>query len=219
MEQTSFTLGEVTYSVTKLGLRVWLELEEINKKIIEAMKGKSMLEASSLICSYLSVITKLEEDKIKTFFWLDVADAYATILLACIPKTEFPLLMGKSDKPETFIWDYEGRTWYKWSHLLAKSYGWSQEYIADLYFEDAIAFIQEVLIDEQMDKEWQWSLSELAYPYNKATKKSEFKALPRPSWMLGMRKPAEEIKPVKLPVSMIPMGIVLEWKANEKTVN
>ena len=43
MEQPSFTLGEVTYTVTKLGLRAWLELEDANKKIIDYMKGMPAL--------------------------------------------------------------------------------------------------------------------------------------------------------------------------------
>lgn len=219
MEQFSFTLGEVTYDVTRLGLRAWLELEEINDKIISTMKGKSMLEASSLICSYLFVVTKLDEETIKSFFWMDVADAYMTIFLACIPKMEFPLLNGRSDRQELAIWEYEGRTWYKWSHLLAAEYGWSLEYIADLYFEDGIGLLQELMIDEQLEKEWQWSLSEMAYPYNKATKKSEFKALPRPSWMMSANK-IKHLEPAKMPVDMMPVGKGITWNnGHEEIIN
>lgn len=217
-QSTSFTLGDVEYTVAKLGLRQWLELEEINKKIIEAMKGKSMLEASSLICSYLSVITKLDEETLKTFFWLEIADAYITILLSCIPTTDFPLLHGTTKEETPISWDYEGRTWYMWSHLLMSKYGWTLKDTEDLYFNDGIAYIQEILIEEQLDKEWQWSLSEIAYSYNQITHKSEFKALPRPSWMVGMNK-IEPPKVARLPVSMLPQGLVMKWEQNEKVVN
>ena len=219
MEQPSFTLGEVTYTVTKLGLRAWLELEDANKKTIDYMKGKSMAEAAASICSYLSIITKLDVDELKTFFWLDIANAYITILLASIPSIDFPLLKGKTENIEPISWDYEGRTWYMWSHILASKYGWTLEYIADMYFEDAIALIQETLLEEQLQKEWEWGLTEIAYPNNKITKKREFKALPRPSWMVGMRRMTKPIETAKIPVSMIPQGIVLQWKKNEATVN
>lgn len=219
MEQFSFTLRDIEYNVTRIGLRVWLELEETNKKIVDYMNGKSMLEASTSICSYLSIVTKLDVELLKTFFWLEIADAYVTILMASIPKISFPLLMDKTENRDPIVWDYEGRTGYKWAHILAAKYGWSMEYIADIYFEDGIALLQEVMIDEQMDKEWEWSLSELAYPYNKSIKKSEFKALPRPSWMLGMQKMAKEPEVARLPVSMIPQGLVMKWKQNEETIN
>jgi hypothetical protein len=218
VEQTSFTLGDVEYTVAKLGLRQWLELEEQNKKIIDFMKGKSMLDASAAICSYLSIYTKIDIDTLKTYFWLDIADAYISILLACIPKISFPLLHGKTENQSPISWDYEGRTWYLWSHLIASKYGWTLDNIENLYFEDAIALIQEILIDDQLQKEWDWSLSEIAYSYNKASHKSEFKALPRPSWMVGMNK-IKEPEVVKMPVSIMPVGNIIRWKQNEETVH
>jgi hypothetical protein len=97
-------------------------------------------------------------------------------------------------------------------------YGWTLENTENLYFNDAIAYIQEILIDEQLDKEWQWSLSEIAYQYNDALKKSEFKPLPRPSWMVGMNK-IEPPKVERLPVGMMPQGLVMRWEQNEEIVN
>ena len=217
MENPSFTLGDIEYPV-KITLRLWLELEEQNKKIIEFMKGKSMLDASAAICSYLSIYTKLDIDTLKTFYWMDIADAYITLLLACIPKIDFPLLHGKVGTDSPISWDYEGRTWYLWSHLIASKYGWTLDVIENLYFEDAVALIQEILIDEQLQKEWDWSLSEIAYSYNKITKKSEFKSLLRPSWMVGMNK-IKEPEVVKMPVSMMPVGNIIRWKQNEETVH
>jgi len=64
-----------------------------------------------------------------------------------------------------------------------------------------------MLVDDQLEKEWEWSLSELAYSYNSSTKKSEFKELPRPDWMDG--KEIEEIKLIKIPKSMMPVGQVV----------
>lgn len=76
--------------------------------------------------------------------------------------------------------------------------------------DDGVALLQEILTDDQLEKEWQWSLSEIAYPYNPDTKKSEFKNLPRPVWMQKeIRKP---VKQIKIPASMLPVGIVRHFK-------
>lgn len=219
MENHSFTLGDVEYPV-RITLRLWLELEEKNKTIVDFMKGKDMLGASATICSYLSTFTKLDAEVLQSFFWMEIANAYSTIVLACIPATDFPLLHGNKEKENPASWDYEGRTWYIWSHLIASKYGWTLDIIENLYFEDAIALIQEIMLDEQLEKEWQWSLSELAYPYNKTTKKSEFKALPRPSWMKEMPKISKEPEVARIPLSMIPQGKIIRWgESNEEIVH
>lgn len=109
----------------------------------------------------------------------------------------------ESQKPAP--WDYEGRSWFYWSNLFAKAYGWSLEYISELEVNDAFALIQEILTDEQLDKEFTYGLSEIAYPYNSSTKKSVFKPMPRPYWMKEDIKPLKKFKYAR---SLLPMGII-----------
>lgn len=112
-----------------------------------------------------------------------------------------PLAGGKEEEP----WDYEGRTWHFYSHLLAKHYGWTLEYISQLHPSDALAKIQEILTDEQLEREFQHSLSDVAYPYNSQTKKSEFHPLSRPFWM---RPKIKETPKIKIPAIYMPIGVV-----------
>lgn len=218
MESISFTLENVEYSATKPKLRKWLELEELSKKIRTDIKDGNVIEASNSICSCLLLFIDVDISVLKKCFWLDISKAYLSINLLCVPKRKFPILFNKIREEMEIFLDYPGRAWYIWANLLASNYGWSLEYIADLDFEDGIALIQEIILNKQLDKEWQWSLSEIAYPYNKSTKKSEFKPLPRPDWMTQIKKQTS-IQSVKLPADMLPTGMVLRWEDNEKIIN
>ena len=101
-----------------------------------------------------------------------------------------------------------------WLHLFAKAYGWSSEYIANLEIEDGVALLQEIIVDNQLQREWEWGMNEMAYPYNQMTKKSEFKPLDRPSWM---QKKYEAPKKIKIPIHLIPLGNVITHKQYEPT--
>lgn len=111
---------------------------------------------------------------------------------------------SKSDE----AWSYDGRMWHLYSHMLAKTYGWTLEYISQLRVSDALATIQEIITDDQLEREFYYGLSEVAYVYDKNSKTSKFKPLPRPSWMRPRVQP-EKIKKFKIPASMIPMGNVI----------
>lgn len=212
----SFDLDGKTYSVSKPRLRKWLELQEINKQITEYIRDKNMMEAANSICSYLLCI--IEADDLQSIFWKEIAEAHIKIAMLCIPSIDLPMFHGNLDDRKEG-WDYDKRTWYLWSHLLASHYGWSLEYIAELDFDDALSLLQEIFVADQLKKEWEWSLTEFAYPYNKTTEKSEYKALPRPSWMSGKTLPANATKSAKMPADMMPVGVVMKWEADEEIVN
>ena len=200
-------LGDTDYTPTRSGLKKWLELENLKAKIFDA--AGSSLEFAQGIINYLSVALCIPTEKLEEVAWYEIAEAYATINEINNLKFKFPLLKEPSSK-EKYPWEYDGRSWYLWANILAKAYGWSLEYIAELDPDDGVALLQEILTDDQLEKEWQWSLSEIAYPYNPDTKKSEFKNLPRPVWMQKeIRKP---VKQIKIPASMLPVGIVRHFK-------
>jgi hypothetical protein len=71
--------------------------------------------------------------------------------------------------------------------------------------ETVFQLAQEILVDKQLEREFLWSMSEIAYPYNKSTKRSEFKELTRPEFMW---QKASEPKRFKIPVRLMPMGDV-----------
>ena len=200
-------LGDTEYTPTRSGLKKWLELEDIKAEIFDAAEDGYTF--ANGIIDYLSAALCISAIEFEEFAWYEVAEAYATINALNKLNFQFPLLKEQPNKTKP-PWDYEGRSWYIWANLLAKAYGWELAYIANLDPDDGIALLQEILVDDQVEKEWQWGLSEIAYQYNETTKKSEFKELPRPVWMQKeIRKP---IAQAKIPASMLPVGIVRHFK-------
>jgi hypothetical protein len=191
------------YTANTYGLKKWLALEDAKAELFKAIESKSNFATEMQIC--LSIAFDVPKDGLVDLPWHEVAEEFSIINELNKLEIQFPLLK-EQPKKEQMPWEYEGRTWYLWANLLAKSYGWTLDYIAELPPTDAIALLQEVLTDDQLEKEWQWGMSEIAYQYNENTKKSEFKPLTRPVWMQKeIRKP---VKMVRLPANMIPVGII-----------
>jgi hypothetical protein len=88
-------------------------------------------------------------------------------------------------------------------HIFSSTYGWDEDRIANLDIDTAIGLLQEILITEQLDHEWQFSITELAYPYNETTKKSSFRPLPRPDWMKKIIPKVTKIRKDFLPLGNI----------------
>lgn len=183
-------------------LKEWLALEEIRAKIIEAAEQKNHSLISEGVRKFVSAASSVEY---KDMVWFETLQNFENALSANLPIHPFPLLKSK-EKGKVMPWEYEGRTWYYWLHIFSRWYGWTEEQIANLDIDTAIGLLQEILISEQMEHEWNWSLTEIAYPYNKSTKKSEFKELPRPDWMQKIVPKPEKIK---IRRDLLPQGLVL----------
>jgi len=192
--------------VERAKLRLWFDLEDMRTSLKEAA-GKGDTQAVSLIlCSYLSSASNEDIELFQNANWEEVAIAYAEITFLNAPLLHLPLFDYHDEKQvDTVSWEYEGRTWYLWVHTLAKAYGWTEEYISNLEIETGLALIQEPVVEEQLAKEWEWSLTELAYPYDKNTKTSKFNPLPRPGWMKSVAKKPKKTKLLK---SMLPVGFI-----------
>jgi hypothetical protein len=179
-------------------------LEGKKEKIAEAVGNKSP-DFPDKLFDYISTASGVSSK------WYSKADWIKIVLLffACLsksPKIQLPITEPSEKKEKEDDWNYEGRTWHIYSHILASEYGWSLEYIAKLPPIEAIAKIQEILTDKQLEREFWYGLSEVAYPYNKQTKQSNFKPLERPYWM---RPKAKEIPKFKIPAGMMPVGTIM----------
>lgn len=184
-----------------LGFRKWLELENCKKLIAEAVEG---VEFPDRVLDYLSTAFgdkgwEKKGWKTPVFSLMDGFEKFN-------PDASLPILRP-SKESKTSDWEYKGRSWNYFSHLLADAYGWTLEYIADLDINEALGHIQEVLTEDYLDREFQHSLSEVAYIYNKSTKKSEYKPLPLPYWMRPASKP---IKRFRIRRDMLPVGYVID---------
>ena len=145
--------------------------------------------------------------------WVEVLYAYTMVMVDQLPDTKLPMLNPTGNLGKIPTWHYKGRTWNYYAHMLAREYGWSLEYISDLDRNDALALIQEILTDEQLRKEFEYGMSEIAYPYNKSTKKSEFKPLERPFWMLPK---IEQPKKIKIRKDFLPVGNIISRERHEE---
>jgi len=191
-------VGSNVLTVEKPHLKKWIELEQIKFKETDRVKK---------VYSYLSVFLDLPESEFVTLSWEVTLSCFVDCLTLAKPSINFPWLSHPGQKQAEYAWDYSERLWYAFSHLLAKTYHWSLEYIEELEVEYGLALLQEILTDRQLELEWQWSLSELAYPYDSHTKTNKFKPLPRPMWMQGAADIT--VKKVKIPKSMMPVGNVI----------
>lgn len=207
-------LGNVEYPLVRSKLRAWLALEEIYSDIAEAAGTGDREKLVNSLYAYVSTAFSIPIEKLQTCPWYEITRAFKEIYTINIPSMDFPMLRRIMHKEtnEKLGWDYPGRTWFVWLHLLANAYGWSVNYIEYLDIDNAIALLQEILVDDQLKKEWEWSRSEIAYQYNENTKTSKFIPLERPEWMKAIPKPA---KKVKIPSSMIPVGIVMKWDTDD----
>lgn len=196
-------------SWTRLGgnsprLKKWIILENYKDKILKAVENKQV-EFPKYLLAYLSTAFGVPYTWFEYADWTRLVQAFY-VVLSKSPKFDLPITAPTSEKHDEAPWDYADRNWHLYSHMLAKTYGWSLEYISRLQVRDALAKIQEILVDEQLEREFYYSLSENAYEYDKNTQKSKFVPLPRPAWMRPRVEP-EKIKKFAIPASMIPFGV------------
>lgn len=205
-------LGNIEYPLVRSKLRVWLALEDLYADIIEAAEHGDREKFVSSMYSYVSAAFHVPIEQLELCFWNEVTRAFREAYNINRPALDFPMLRAKihSLKQDATKngWEYEGRMWYIWLHLLSKAYGWTIRYIENLSIDDGIALLQEILIDDQLAKEWEWGMSQNAYSYDEHTKTSKFNPLKRPDWMQEVPK---EIKKVKIRASDLPVGMILKW--------
>lgn len=188
----------------KYHFKKWIVLENKKVKIIEAANNKS--DFPNCLFDYLFVALEINP---KIY---NQADWFRVILLfyACLsksPQVELPITSPSDDERyKEDDWSYEGRNWHLYSHMLASAYGWTLEYISQLQVGEALAKIQEILTDKQLEHEFVYGLSEIAYPYNSQIKKNIFKPLDRPHWM---KQKIESVVPrFKIAKDMLPIGVI-----------
>ena len=189
--------------VSRAKFKKWLELEDIRSQIKDAIDQGRNNKVASLLCSYLSIaICRGKWEKLP---WEVVLTEYSFVVNLHTPSKDFRIFSGGPGEKSFLIND---SSWYSWANMLAKEYGWSIEYVAELDIEDAISLIQEILYSDQLQKEWEWALSENAIQYDKDGK-GKYKPLAKPKWMLPRKEETRELPKVKILKSMLPFGIVM----------
>lgn len=163
-------------------------------EIIELQTKKKLPEDSNLAKAIVSVVEIVKFNE------------FENPPVALIPPPRPKETKVKKEKPER--WEYPGEYMAEWIDYFARNYGWSLDAILNLDIDVAGYLLQEIFLEQQFKKEWDYNLSELAYQYDEHTKKSTHKPLKRPYWM--SEQIDLEIKKTKLIKSMLPMGEVID---------
>lgn len=210
------SLNEKSYTIARLKLRKWLGFEQVQRSISKTIESKDAEEFAKQLCILVSFVLDAPIADIIDTPWFDLITAYNAITelnkVQIIPLIKYP------SQEENTPWDYVGRKWFWWVNTLAKAYSWTISQIEDLDINDAISLLQEILVDQQMEREWQWSLSEIAYPYDSTAKKSSYKPLPKPAWM-EEEKPLVINQKVKFKKGMLPVGKIIGENDVERIVH
>lgn len=183
-----------------LGFRKWIEQENLKSQLIEEAESEAFPDK---VFAYLSASLSIPIKSLEKKSWENTVQSLLKESAKFSPDRKLPMLKDAPKDSSKVEWDYDGRTWNYYSHLLAHAYGWTLEYIANLGVDEALAHLQEILTDEHLDREFLYGLSEIAYPFNKSTKKSHFKPMTRPYWMRVSVKP---IQKTRMRRSLLPVG-------------
>jgi len=188
--------------------RKWAELEDKKYDVIKAVEQVAP-NLPDILYAYLSSALRVRPKDYNSVYWKDIMYAFSMIHRVTVPEVSLPLVSRHSEKKnEKDPWDYSGRLWFFYSNIIASAYGWTVEQIAELPVNTALAYLQEILTEQQLEREFVWSTSEIAYPYNKQTKKSKFSPLHRPYWMLPDMDVKKKVPAI--PKSLLPVGNVVK---------
>lgn len=203
------SLNDKFYSPLKLGK--FFQLEQLKRNFHIAISNKNKVEFKKTLFALIELQT---DEQIVNPNFLNVLRSYVEIVNNNALEAEAVFLRpAPVDKTETKTeikrprWDYDGRTAALWIDAFARNYGWDLAKILELDINTAAYLYQEILINEQYEKEWQYGLTEFAYPTD-SSGKSHFQPLPRPYWM---RENIDGvIKTTKIRKDMLPFGVVID---------
>ena len=159
-------------------LKPWLKLSDIQKQTQEAADAQDVAGVYHLLTEYVSAAI----GSCPELPWVDFYILYGEIAKQNELDTKYPILRASDKEEIPLSWEYTGRSYYFWIHTLAKNFGWSINYIDNLEINTAVALLQEIEVEEQLQREFQWNMSEMAYSYDGTT--SKHNPLTRPQWML-----------------------------------
>ena len=201
------TLDDAEYTVPRARLGMYLSLETLQADLMDAAKREDSGAMSDSLFRYFSVATsgELKLDVFHKAAWYEILNAFISIATMNLIDGEFAILQYARSDLLPVPWNHPERLRISWIHILAKAYNWVKKDIENLWIEEAIGFIQEIEADEQAQRDFIHSLSEVAYPYSEATKKNKYVPLQKPLWMV--HRDVEEVM-TKLDRRILPIGVI-----------
>ena len=204
-----FKLSHNQKLYSPLPLGKFFQLDELKRVFHRAIREKNKFVFKKAMLDIISLQTG-EEEKPDNFLHALVSvieiinnnalDAEA-VFLRPPPKT------GEQSKQERPRWDYDGRAFATWIDAFARNYGCDLQTILELDVNTAAFLYQEILVTEQLEKEWNYSLTEMAYPTD-SSGKANYRPLSRPYWMNDIDD--KPLPVARIPKHMLPSGVVID---------
>lgn len=211
MTDTILSLGGREFRTERARLGRWLDLQDVQARLDKAVERRDNgLIADGLFEYLASAIPDLERPLFEAAPWFEVVRYFAMVAdLNLLPKADrFAILRHHDQKAKRVAWEYDGRGRFLWAHALARAYGWTMAEIFNLWPEEAVALLQEIVAGEQDEREFQYSLSEVAYPFDPATKKNHYRPLHKPLWMVSGLEENKARVVTKLLKALLPVGVI-----------
>jgi hypothetical protein len=206
MVEAKIKILDVELTVSRLNLKSWTKLDGSRKLMDDAISAKDFDKYFLAIVQFIEIASFPVIEWVQVP-WYQVVEVYSKIVEINQPTIDFPVLHGNEKTDKKLPWEYSGRAWYFWLNLFSKNYGWAENQIEHLDLDTALGLYQEISLNEQLGKEWQWGLTEIAYKYEKSTKQSVFQPLPRPDWMKPLIP--KQLPIVKMLKDHIPVGNII----------
>jgi len=202
---TEITIAGEPRTIERARLGRFFRLGELYRKYQKALSKRSARSIEYLL-DYLALSSDISREEWENCSPLEFADGFLRLVELNNVRMNLPIFSESQEKKEK-VYDYNGRFISTWVTRLARMYGWSSEHILNLFPEEAACYIQEAEIQEFNEKEFVYRLSEMAYTYDKGTKRSRYVPLKRPGWMLAEKE--KEVEKIKIPIGAIPQGVVI----------
>lgn len=207
-DSAKLNLGGLEVEVPRARLGLYLQLALASSSIGKAVKARDIGACATSIRDYLGlcVVNVTNHFDLTQLSGVEILSAYVELSELNSYAIDIPMTKTRTiERQKNSPWDYDGRVLVLWVHILASAYRWSLAEIHNLWPEEAAAYIEEILVDDQLRREWEHSLSTLAYKYDKKGK-GTYTPLSRPDWMRRSGEP----KPTKIPRRLIPVGTIID---------
>lgn len=197
--QGSLVLGQF---IPRARFGLHLALAKLADEINRALEVGDAVEAARLISAYF-VECNLDVDQ-----GTGTEQLLAYLQLRRLNQIKQTFAFQECEPPpaEPVPYTYDGRGYIWLIHKLADRYGWTREQIFNLWPEEVGAYLQEIMVAEYDEADQQRSISELAYHYDRNTKKATFIPIPRPDWIKGK----SERKRYRIRRDMLPVGNIID---------
>lgn len=201
----TFRLAGEPLAVERARLGLHLLLSRVTKEADAALRQGDTALAARHVRHYLDLAGL--GDACASATGAEMLQAFLLLSAVNSPLFLLPFMtQAMAEPPPAPAYDYPDRGFALWVHKLATRYGWTRHYIMDeLYAEEVMAYLQEILVSEHFEYEKVRVLSEAAYKYDKASKTLRYRPLPMPAWMAR----AGEQKTMRIHKRMLPMGDVV----------